>query len=133
MAALYQVSYGPSQRPILVVTPAEETARNVAPARYGSCMCPLTPGMTASQVGERAEVAVMAVLAAAGHRILIPFGSARYDIGYEDDGHLVRVQVKCGWTRDGALGFYTHKRDRGRVRDYRGDADYFGIYCHGPG
>jgi ArsR family transcriptional regulator, arsenate/arsenite/antimonite-responsive transcriptional repressor len=130
MEVLYQVSYGPFGAAILVGGPSTWSVGNVAPARYGEPMSPLTPGMTPSQVGERAETAVMAALAARGHRILIPFGSARYDIGYEDAGRLVRVQVKCGWIRDGALGFYTHKRDRGRVRDYRNDADYFGIYCH---
>ena len=54
-------------------------------------MSPLPPGMTPSQVGERAEAAVMAALAAAGKRILAPFGQQRYDLAFEENGRIVKV------------------------------------------
>jgi hypothetical protein len=86
--------------------------------------------MTPSQAGERAEAAVVAALAAEGRRILIPFGQARFDPAYLRGKDLVRVQVKCGVLRHGALTFRTHKVNRNSVRDYREDADEFAIYCH---
>jgi ArsR family transcriptional regulator len=90
--------------------------------------------MTPSQVGERAEAAVIAALTAAGHRVLLPFGQDRYDLAYMDKKKLVRVQVKCGQLRNGALAFYTHKVNRKlERRDYREDADVFAIYCHERG
>ena len=72
----------------------------------------------------------MAALTATGRRILVPFGQERYDLAYVDNGRLVRVQVKCGRMRDGALTFVAHSVDRGSARDYRDDADFFAIYCH---
>ena len=85
-------------------------------------------GMTPSQVGERAEAAVLAALACAGKNVLVPFGGQRrYDLAYEEAGRLVKVQCKSGRVSRGAVIFHTHSVDRGHYRD---DADCFGVYCH---
>lgn len=96
-------------------------------------MSPLPPDMTPSQVGERAEAAVMAALAAAGKHLLVPFGQKRYDLAYEEGGRLIKVQVKSGREVEGAIFFRTHSAVRQRLLDYRGDADMFGVYCHDRG
>ncbi|MFP5352853.1 MAG: group I intron-associated PD-(D/E)XK endonuclease [Actinomycetota bacterium] len=89
--------------------------------------------MTPSQVGERAEAAVMAALAATGKHLLFPFGQKRYDLAYEEGGRLIKVQVKSGREVDGAIVFRTNSAVRGSFLDYRGDADVFGVYCHDRG
>lgn len=93
-------------------------------------MSPLPEGMTPSQVGDRAEAAILAALVAAGQQVLIPFGQHRYDLAYLEDGGLVRVQCKSGVFRKGAVIFRTHSVWRGAAYDYRDDADVFGVYCH---
>ena len=72
----------------------------------------------------------MAALVAAGKDILLPLGQRRYDLAYEEDGHLVKVQCKSGLLKDGALSFRTHSVGRRSLRDYVGAVDFFGVYCH---
>jgi hypothetical protein len=87
--------------------------------------------MTPSQIGERAEAAVLAALVAAGRQVLLPFGGQRrYDLAYEEEGRLIRVQCKSGRERKGAIVFRTHSVGRGPPLNYRQDADVFGVYCH---
>lgn len=76
-------------------------------------------------------MAVLAALARAGKRVLKPFADHRYDLAYEEDGALVKVQCKTGVVRNGVISFPTCSISRHGVRhDYRKDADYFGVYCH---
>ena len=85
--------------------------------------------MTPSEVGERAEAAVLAALVAAGKEVFIPFGGHRgYDLAYQEDGNLIKVQCKSGRQRNGAIAFRTYHV--GPARDYREEADVFGVYCH---
>ncbi|MGH2757664.1 MAG: group I intron-associated PD-(D/E)XK endonuclease [Actinomycetota bacterium] len=86
--------------------------------------------MTPSEVGERTEAAVLAALAAAGKHVLVPFGQRRFDIAFEDDGRLIKVQCKTGVQKQGALWFKTHSVIHGSSRNYRDEIDYFGVYCH---
>jgi hypothetical protein len=87
--------------------------------------------MTPSQIGERAEAAVLAALVCAGKQVLVPFGGQRrYDLAYEESGRLVKVQCKSGRERKGVIEFRTFSVGRGPARDYRGEADLFGVYCH---
>jgi hypothetical protein len=87
--------------------------------------------MTPSQVGERAEAAVMAALAHSGKRVYIPIGaSGRCDLVFEDDAGLHRVQVKNGVLRDSIVCFRTASNTKNIPKDYRGDIDFFGVYCH---
>jgi hypothetical protein len=83
-----------------------------------------------SQIGERAEAAVLAALVAAGKDVLLPYGQRRYDLAFEKDGRLMKVQCKAGLLRNGVLSFRTHSVGRRSLRDYRGDVDLFGVYCH---
>lgn len=86
--------------------------------------------MLPSEIGERSEAAVLAALIEAGKHVLIPFRQSRYDLAYEEDGRLVRVQCKTGVFNGGAMVVKTHSRGRSRWLDYREDADLFGVYCH---
>ena len=88
--------------------------------------------MLPSEIGERAEAAILAALVADGKEILVPFGQRRYDLAYEEDGRLVKVQCKAGClSKDRTvLNFRTHSVGRKSVRGYQGEVDYFGVYCH---
>jgi hypothetical protein len=84
-----------------------------------------------SEIGERAEAAVLAALACVGKHVLLPFGEQRrYDLAYEEAGRLVKVQCKSGHVRKGVIRFRTHSVGRSSIRDYREDVDFFGVYCH---
>jgi hypothetical protein len=87
--------------------------------------------MTPSEIGTRAEAAVLAALVLAGKHVLLPFGEQRrYDVAYEEKGRLVKVQCKTGSVRNGAISFRTHSVGRRSILDYRDDVDFFGVYCH---
>jgi ArsR family transcriptional regulator len=87
--------------------------------------------MLPSEIGERAEAAVLAALVGAGKHVLRPFGEQRrYDLAYEENGRLIKVQCKSGSVQKGAIRFPTRSVGRRSVRDYRGDVDFFGVYCH---
>ena len=74
---------------------------------------------------------MLAALAQAGLRVLVPFGGYhRFDLAFEDGEHLVKVQCKSGREHDGVIVFSTSDHTVGGSRDYRGDADLFGVYCH---
>ena len=84
---------------------------------------------------------VLARLVAAFPRaeILKPFGeNSRYDLLIDTGEEFLRIQCKTGRLRNGVIGFntcsftYHHPSNRGTreyKHDYRGQADYFGIYC----
>jgi PD-(D/E)XK endonuclease len=61
----------------------------------------------------------------------MPFAERRYDLAYEENGRLVKVQCKAGSLRNGAVCFRTHSVGRSSEKDYRDDVDFFGVYCHG--
>ena len=78
----------------------------------------------------------MLALQMLGIRFLIPFGeNTRYDLVIDESGRLGRVQCKTGRLRDGAIRFatcsaYGHHREPPQARrDYRGEVDYFAVYC----
>ena len=82
-------------------------------------------------IGTRTEGRVLAVLLQLGKSVLLPFGEgARYDLAYDEDGRLVRVQCKTAVLRNGCVVFNTRSSARnGEERHYGGDADLFGVYC----
>ena len=87
--------------------------------------------MTPSQVGERAEAAVVAALVHAGKSVYLPFGaSGRCDLIYADEAVLHRTQVKNGVLRNGVVRFPTCSNTKNSPVDYRRDVDDFGVYCH---
>jgi hypothetical protein len=105
-------------------------------------MEPLKPKQNHKAIGEQSEAIIMAKLLEAGYSVLMPFGdNRRYDLVIEDaDGKFWRIQCKTGWLENegdyiqfATASTYYHTRagrtDHGR-RDYRGQIDYFAVYCH---
>ncbi len=99
------------------------------------------PKPNSKAIGERSEAIILAKLLEVGYGVLTPFGdNRRYDLAIEDaDGNFYRIQCKTGWIEaNGAFiefatasSYYHTKAGRtgyGR-RDYRGQIDYFAIYC----
>jgi hypothetical protein len=78
---------------------------------------------------------VLAALLRSGKTPLLPFGGcARYDLAYDEDAHLVRVQCKTAVLRNGCLSFNSRSLARdGSMIHYDGDADMFGIYSPDTG
>ena len=76
---------------------------------------------------------VLAAFLKVGKVVLQPFGdNQRYDLVLDEGGKFVRVQVKTGRLKDGAIvtptsSTYAHRG--GKRRNYRGQADFFAIYC----
>jgi hypothetical protein len=89
--------------------------------------------VTTKQTGDISEAVVTAALLRAGKTVLAPFGDrSRYDIALDEDGKLVRIQVKTGWVSDGCLVFRTcsstrQKGQRVETR-YSGQIEYFAVY-----
>jgi hypothetical protein len=101
-------------------------------------MCSLLakPGLTDHpvDVGQRSEGAVLARLVDKGYRILLPFGvNQRYDLVIDNDGELLKAQVKTGRLRDGVVEFRAVSvqcnRNRTRREHYTGEVDLFIVYC----
>jgi hypothetical protein len=87
-------------------------------------------------IGDRSTLATMLALHEAGYAVLLPFGeNTRYDLVVDDGTSLLRVQCKTGRLRGGAVVFapvssYGHHRNPATARrDYRGQIDYFAVYC----
>ena len=94
--------------------------------------------MNHKAIGERSEAIIIARLLEIGYDVLIPFGdNLRYDLVIEDaDRKLWRVQCKTGWmdTEKSVIKFatassYNHTIKNKRWKDYRGQCEYFAVYC----
>jgi hypothetical protein len=87
-------------------------------------------------IGDKTALAVMLALRMSGRTVLTPFGeNTRYDLVVEDEGIFARVQCKTGRFRAGAVCYKTsssyahHPSPKTRRCGYRGEIDYFGVYC----
>jgi hypothetical protein len=84
-------------------------------------------------VGDLSEVIVLYAFVTMGYQVSVPWGeNHRYDLIVEMDETLRRVQVKTGRLRMGSIlfnAYSSHAHRNGRPRSYKGDADYFGVYC----
>ncbi|MBV8117415.1 MAG: hypothetical protein JOZ01_05530, partial [Candidatus Eremiobacteraeota bacterium] len=85
-------------------------------------------------IGDRSEIETMAALNRAGYAVFVPFGeNHRYDLVADKDGALLRIQVKTGRLRNGAIQFgcwSTHAHKNGfSSRTYVGEVDYIAVYC----
>lgn len=94
-------------------------------------------------IGDRSTAYVLATLLEIFDHVLLPFGeNSRYDLLVDTGSQFIRVQCKTGRLRKGSILFpavssYYHYPsasrsavpDEHRKRDYRGDADIFGVYC----
>jgi len=89
--------------------------------------------MNSKTIGERTEAIFLAEFLKRGKTVLLPFGdNQRYDLVLEERGSFFRIQCKTGRIKNGTISFstcssYIH-RDGGK-RDYRGQVEYFGVYC----
>jgi PD-(D/E)XK nuclease superfamily protein len=87
-------------------------------------------------VGDRSTLAIIITLRELGYGIYLPFGeNTRADLILERAGEVARVQCKTGRLRQGAIRFPVcssyahHPNPKMRWRDYRGDVEYFAVYC----
>src|SRR5437660_2058136 len=106
-------------------SPLSSTLRGEARGKTGSGSqeCP-------SAVGARTELAVAMALVRAGWHVYQPFFSphSRVDLVVDGDAGLRRVQCKTAIVRGDALVFPTCSHTGSTPKDYRGDADMFGVY-----
>ncbi len=79
--------------------------------------------------GVWAELYFMALAAGQGLKVSSPYGGfASYDVGVEDSGPILRVQVKCTLCRHPKGGYSVSIRGP-RYRGYpRGTVDFFALY-----
>jgi hypothetical protein len=87
-------------------------------------------------IGDLSTLAIILALKDAGYAVLLPFGeNTRYDLAIEADGSLHRVQCKTGRVKRGAISFrtassyYHHPNPRAPRKHYRGQIDFFAVYC----
>lgn len=89
--------------------------------------------LTTNEIGSRSESEVLAALLRAGYQVLIPFGVARYDLAIDSGTSILRVQVKTGHIRNGAVIYKTASCSPGtgyQRRPYTADEiDLFAVYC----
>ena len=103
------------------------------------------PKQNPKATGERSQAYIIAKLLDVGYNVLTPYGdNIRYDLVIEDaDGHFYRIQCKTGWLENNSAyiefktaSSYYHTR-AGRTghgrKDYRGQVDYFAVYCSDTG
>ncbi|MFZ0199375.1 MAG: group I intron-associated PD-(D/E)XK endonuclease [Candidatus Sulfotelmatobacter sp.] len=76
-----------------------------------------------------AELYFMALAAGQGLKVSNPYGGfASYDVGVEDAGPILRVQVKCTMSRHAKGGYSLNIRGP-KYRGYpRGTVDFFALY-----
>ena len=83
--------------------------------------------MTSNQIGNTTEAIVLAALVKQSKTVLIPWGGGEiYDLAFEENGILKKVQCKTGYLRSrGAVTFNTSSTHR----KYGKEIDFFGVYC----
>lgn len=90
------------------------------------------------KTGDISEAAITMRLLQAGYMVLIPYGkNHRYDLMIEDsEGECWRIQCKTGWLDEqktvinfATASSYNHTAKQKGWRHYRGQADYFAVYC----
>lgn len=85
------------------------------------------------RIGDLSEAMVLHAFVRLGYPVSVPWGeNHRYDLIVEIDGTLAKIQVKTGRLRLGSIlfnAYSSHAHRNGGNRSYRGNADYFGIYC----
>ena len=88
--------------------------------------------MTPSEIGERAEAAVMAALVSTGRLVYVPLGGrGRADLVIEDERGVARVQCKSGnIVGREVVMFSTCSHTGNQPKDYRGQIELFGVYVH---
>ncbi len=77
---------------------------------------------------------MLARLVESGCRVLLPFGvNQRYDLVLDNDGDLLKAQVKTGRLRGGVIEFSAisvqSNTNGTRRKYYKGEVDMFIVYC----
>ena len=92
--------------------------------------------MHPKDIGDRSQLAVILALKEVGYHVLLPMGeNTRYDLAIERGGRIHRVQCKTGHYKNGAVTFrtassyYHHPNPKMPAKHYRGQVDFFGVYC----
>jgi hypothetical protein len=86
---------------------------------------------TYKERGEWVELQFMAAAALRGFRVLKPWGdSLLYDVGVDQRGRLLRVQIKASSARKGCGGYLCRLRHggSGEQRYHPKDVDLFALY-----
>jgi hypothetical protein len=85
------------------------------------------PKRDTKSIGDLSEVMVLAALVRAGYRVSIPFGeNHRYDVIADDGAQLLRIQVKTGRLRGGAINFMCSSSHQHRRSGPTASRPYFG-------
>jgi len=89
--------------------------------------------MNTSKIGDIAEAQALAKFLSRGWSVSVPFGdNDRYDLILDrGDGRLLRIQVKAGRFRQGAVRFSLSSVYKTTNTHYHGDVDYFACVCDG--
>jgi hypothetical protein len=100
------------------------------------------PKRHTDKTGDISEAAIVTRLLQSGYVVLTPYGkNHRYDLVIEDaDGQFCRIQCKTGWLdeertviRFATASSYNHTATQKGWRHYRGQVNYFAIYCEDLG
>jgi hypothetical protein len=81
-------------------------------------------------IGQESEAKVLVALLSRGYSVCIPFGdNERYDLIIDYGNVFLRMQVKTGRIKDGAIRFQACSHTGSKPRqDYRGQCELFGVY-----
>jgi PD-(D/E)XK endonuclease len=101
-------------------------------------MKPIGPKRHTDKTGDISEAAIITHLLQSSYVVLTPYGkNHRYDLVIEDaDGQFWCIQCKTGWIDNektvisfATASSYNHTARQKGWRHYRGQADYFAVYC----
>lgn len=86
--------------------------------------------MNTTKRGDISAAKILAKFVELGYQVLVPWGSAPYDLALDCGDRLVRVQCKTGRLRKGCVLFNTSSIVYGGRRiGYTDKADLFAVYC----
>lgn len=90
-------------------------------------------GVNTNEKGTKSEAVILATLTRADYTVLVPFGPCRYDLAIDlrDGSGIKTVQCKTGRLLNGCIVWQACSiyALRGERVDYRGQVDYFGVWC----
>lgn len=90
--------------------------------------------LTSQAKGDIAELRVICALITKGCNVFKSYSvNCRYDLIFELDDKFYKVQVKSAKYHEDTGNIHVHTRSAniitGEVRTYKGEVDYFGVYC----
>lgn len=84
--------------------------------------------MSPNEKGYLSEIKIHAELISAGFLVVLPAGVRRWDIGFEKEDRIVRVQVKTARIVGNSIRFNSESHSRYGAQDYTGDVEFFWVY-----